>query len=377
MKQNTWKLIDNQADLIELCKDIKSWERPLPLDLEADSMHCYHAKICLVQITLNEQDYIIDPFKFDDLSLLLDALEEKTLIIHGSDYDIRMMRDNWNFAPKKVFDTMIASRYIGEKQFGLASIILKHFNVELDKTSQKADWSRRPLPQQMLDYAALDTHYLIELYDIQMKQLEDLDRVEWLEEHCQHLLDQVSSETPTVDTERWRVKGSSLINRKQLAILKEIWNWRESRAQQKDQPPYKVLANEKAIHIAKVASSAAKMNLNRLGRMPKNLNEKALEALVENINKALKLSPEEYPEKKRRSAPQTPSPHPVIMESLKQYREEKGAEYQIDEALLANRNQLVHLALNLPRHPADMGSVYLMKWQWNFWQPKIETLRAL
>ena len=132
----------------------------LALDTEADSLHAYPEKVCLIQISTTDGDRLVDPLAKINLDPLLEALNAHELIMHGADYDLRLLRKHHEFTPSAIFDTMLAARLIGEVQFGLSSLVEKFLGVKLDKGSQKADWARRPLTEKMETYARNDTRYL-------------------------------------------------------------------------------------------------------------------------------------------------------------------------------------------------------------------------
>ena len=135
------------------------------LDTEADSLHAYPEKVCLIQISIAGHDRMLDPLAGINIDPVLDALVGRELIMHGADYDLRLLRKHHEFTPSAIFDTMLAARLVGERQFGLSSLVEKYLGVKLDKASQKADWARRPLTEKMEAYARNDTHYLKPLVD--------------------------------------------------------------------------------------------------------------------------------------------------------------------------------------------------------------------
>jgi len=153
----------------------------IAVDTEADSLHAYPEKICLIQISTTAGDELIDPLAGINVDALLDALSGHILIMHGADYDLRLMRKHHEFSPGAIFDTMLAARLLGEKQFGLSSLVEKFLGVKLDKGSQKANWARRPLTERMEEYARKDTHYLKALSDKLKSELQQKGRLSWHE----------------------------------------------------------------------------------------------------------------------------------------------------------------------------------------------------
>src|SRR5438046_2894687 len=155
------------------------------IDTEADSLHCYREKLCLLQVSLPEGDFLVDPLAGNDLSAFADALSRKEIILHGADYDLRLLRRALDFRPTRVFDTVIAARLLGVREFSYAALVEKYFGIELAKGSQKANWALRPLSEKMEEYARNDTHYLLALAEKLEKELIERDRLEWFQQSCE------------------------------------------------------------------------------------------------------------------------------------------------------------------------------------------------
>ena len=210
------------------------------LDTEADSLHAYPEKLCLLQISTAGSDELIDPLAKMDLAPLWAELRSHELIFHAADYDLRLLRKNHSFVPEQIFDTMLAARLLGEKEFSLTNLVGNVLGVQLEKGSQKADWAQRPLTERMENYARNDTRHLKPLSDILRKRLEEKGRIEWHRETCARLIADCSA-LPSADIESWRLKGSSKLGRGPLAVLRELWQWREGEAIAANKPPYFIL----------------------------------------------------------------------------------------------------------------------------------------
>ena len=163
-------VIDSDGKLTEFLPALRAADW-LALDTEADSLHAYPEKLCLIQLSTTQGDRLIDPLARVDLQPLWLELKKHQLILHGADYDLRLLRKNHGFVPNRIFDTMLASRLLGEREFGLGNLVKKYLGVVLEKGSQKADWSKRPLTPRMEDYARHDTRHLKALSDILRAQL--------------------------------------------------------------------------------------------------------------------------------------------------------------------------------------------------------------
>jgi len=173
--------------------------------------------------------------------------------LHGADYDLRLLRKNHGFVPNRIFDTMLASRLLGEREFGLGDLVKKRLGVVLEKGSQKADWSKRPLTPRMETYARSDTRHLKKLSDILREQLAQKQRLAWLEQSCDRLIAECAIPTEHEPDLVWRIKGSHKLAPAALAVLREIWRWREKEAISANKPPYFVLSHEALVDISAAA----------------------------------------------------------------------------------------------------------------------------
>lgn len=238
MQLEKYILVDNEEALASLLADLELYDMAA-VDTEADSMHHYATRLCLIQITIGEHHYIVDALCNLDLSPLFKAKAMQTLIFHGADYDLRLLWQKFGFSPKKIFDTMLAAKLLGESHLGLADLVYKFFNEKLKKENQRADWTIRPLSLDMCEYAIHDTFYLHELCAILAEKLQKIGRLHWHEEQCDFLIEH-SKQNNEKKHEPWRISGSNIYPPLALNILKNIWEWREEEAKALDRPPYKV-----------------------------------------------------------------------------------------------------------------------------------------
>ena len=286
-----WRVINTDEKLAALLTTIRSADW-LALDTEADSLHAYPEKVCLIQISTAAGDALIDPLAGIDLDPLLDALNAHELIMHGADYDLRLLRKHHEFVPSAIFDTMLAARLVGERQFGLSALVEQFLGVTLDKGSQKADWARRPLTERMEKYARNDTHYLKPLADKLKLELQRKGRLAWHQESCARLIAESSKPSATNADAVWRIKGSHALNRRALAVLRGLWEWRESEAIAANRPPFFILNHEKLMTIA--ATAAAHKPVDHL--LPTRLSPRRRETLSQTIRTALALPADRHPE---------------------------------------------------------------------------------
>ncbi len=325
----------------------------MALDTEADSLHAYPEKLCLLQISLAGADELIDPLAKINLAPLWTELRKHELILHGADYDLRLLRKNENFVPTKIFDTMLAARLLGNKEVSLRNLLAKYLDVILEKGSQKADWARRPLTARMENYARNDTRFLKPLADILRSELEQKNRLAWHQETCARLVEECA-EIPPLDAEAWRIKGSSQLGRLPLTILRELWRWREEEAIAANKPPYFILSHEVLVAIsAAVGTGRAFPDL-----LPRYLSDRRKRNLQNAVARGLEIAVADQPPILSFVTRRPTQEENRRFEELKNRRDRAAAELQLDPALLASRAMLVLLAQDFSRYERS-----LMNWQ--------------
>ena len=346
-------VIDTNEKLAAFLPVIRSAEW-LAIDTEADSLHAYPEKVCLIQISTAEGDRLVDPLADMDLNPFLDSLAGRELIFHAADYDLRLLRKHHDFTPTVIFDTMLAARLLGERQFGLGALVEKFLGVKLDKGPQKADWAQRPLTQRMEDYARNDTRHLKTLEEKLRAELIAKGRLSWHEESCARLIVE-SSVPPVIDPDDvWRIKGSTFLERPALAILRELWHWREGEAIAASRPPFFVLAHEKMTEIA--AQAAAHQPYEQL--IPLRMHPRRREKLIQAVNTGLALPPEKHPDKIRHRSERPTEAEFSRFRALGKIRDKNAHNLAIDPTLIAPKSVLGNLARDW-----DKYSVELMNWQ--------------
>ena len=215
------------------------------IDLEADSLHSYQEKICLIQISTAKEHIIVDPLACREALAPLEAFlldRGKRKIFHGGDYDLRLFKKDFGFNVHNVFDTMIAAQLAGRPKFGLAALLEEHFEIPLEKKYQRADWSARPLKKELLDYAACDTAWLLPLRDIMVKDLERLGRLSWAEEEFQ-ILEFVEMPPPKKPS-ALNVKGAGRLTPEQRGFLQRLLIIRDNAASIENRPAFKVFSSQ-------------------------------------------------------------------------------------------------------------------------------------
>ncbi|HOE64011.1 MAG TPA: HRDC domain-containing protein [Candidatus Sumerlaeota bacterium] len=367
-------LIKSSDELKALIEKIELAPR-LALDTEADSLHTYYEKICLIQLSCDGAHYIIDPLAGYNLEEFLKILSEKKLIFHSADYDLRMMRSTFGFEPKgKIFDTLLAAQILGYKHFSLSALVERFFKVTLDKVKRKSNWARRPLSIQQLQYASEDTRFLMPLADILSAELERLGRSEWHWESCERAVAAAASgpEAPDLD-EIWRIKGSGLLEQRQLPYLYYLWHWREIEARMVDRPPFKIMGNQQLIQLVHWAANNPGAPLSAGPRLPRNFFGARLDALKEAIAKAAQMPPSDWPQVRRGERPPVwePDCRPLI-KSLMIERHRSARALGIEPSFLAPRSALVNIARNRPQTLEEIIQFSgLLRWQATIIEPGV------
>jgi ribonuclease D len=320
-------------------------ERIVALDTEADSLHSYFDKVCLVQVSIPGQDLVIDPLAKIDLSPLGSILADAatTKVLHGADYDLRILNRDFGFTTTNLIDTMICAQLLGYEAFGLAALLERHFNVKLDKTHQRADWAMRPLPPQMLDYAATDTRHLIALATTLRTELETLGRWEWAREEFSRL-EAIRFREVAGEEEGWRkMKNIGSLDRRGLAIIRELYNWRDALARAADRPPFKIIGNDALLDLAKERPKTME-ELARLKSVSQYHRRRYGGELLDVVRRASSLTDDQLPDPNAPKAWIRDKALEHRINKLKRVRDKVAADLKIDPGVLAPRHVLTAIA---------------------------------
>jgi len=341
-------VISDSKGLEELIGRLSGYPQ-IALDTEADSLHSYFEKLCLIQISVEGENALVDPLAGFSLQPLYDFLATKRLVLHGADYDMRLMHRTGDFAATDIFDTMIVARLCGHSALGLAALVEKYFGVKLSKASQKANWGMRPLSTQMTEYAMSDTKYLLQIAEILEGEIRALGRWDWFIESRDRMLASAREPRERDELNAWRIPGSAALSPRAQSVLRVLWFWRDAEAKAWDRPPFHVMGNEDLVRISEKTVRGEAYSTPRMSGRRRRSFEVVL-AL------ALNIPEQEWPvtPKSRRRRPSREQTE--RFEMLKSRRDKVAAEINLDSSIVAPRGALEAASIDL-KTPA------LMRWQ--------------
>ena len=343
-------MIETDAQLAEIVPQLEPIDR-VAVDTEADSLHCYYEKLCLVQLSFGGGDYLVDPLAGFDLTPLATALTGKEIVLQGADFDLRLLRRAMNFTADRVFDTVIAARLLGIREFSLAALVERYFGVVLTKGSQKANWAQRPLPPHMAEYAMNDTRYLLPLAEKLEAELREKGRYEWFQQSCERALSQTAIERVRDEEEAWRISGAGTLPPRTAAVLRALWRWRDQEAQAVDRPSFHILQNHLLIQAAHSFVE---------GHTPefRHLTPRRRRGFIEAAESALRLAESEWPKRLRRVGTRPSQDAERIAEDLRRRRDAAAAQLGIEPSFIAPRATVDSIAADHSR-----SATLLVPWQ--------------
>ena len=356
--------IQTPAELTELAKKLGGVIL-IAADTEAAGYHRYRDTVCLLQLSTRLDTYVIDTLAVTDLSKLASvfAQPETEVVFHDADYDLRLLSRDFDINVTTLFDTKIAAQLVGEPSFGLGSLVEKYLGITLEKKHQRADWAQRPLPADMLHYAAEDTRHLPALRDRLREELVARGRLSWAEEEfqlAQHRRWEIGEDADAF----LRTKGARDLKPRELAVLRELHKWREGAAESRDVATFRVLSNEALLEISRRMPSTVAELANIPGLGP-GLIDRRGEELVQAVQRAVRLEESQLPRFPR--YPRRPPPDvdfDPLVEKLRNARDRVAEELQLDRGFLMPRQQLEDIARQRPRTREQLIEIdHMRKWQ--------------
>lgn len=362
----TYKLISDHQGMQEIT-DVLSKESSLAIDLEAAGFHRYSDRVCLLQVSTPHKTYLIDTLAVDPSPGLRGPLEapDVRIILHGGSYDVRLMDRDLNLHPVNLFDTQVAASLLGETSLGLAALLENYLDISISKKYQRADWAKRPIPKDMLAYAASDTKHLHTLADLLCKRLDDIGRIAWAQE-----------ESSMMEFIRWdggskvdpvtKVKGSRYLDVSEIALLREALMWRDEIARKKDRAPFRVVVDAVLIEIVKNRPQNISELLDIQG-FSNQLDKKLGQSLLSRLEQIDHLDKEDligYPQSKPNSTGRPTPEIQTISDRLKETRNRRAEVLGIARGTLASNTLLLEIARANPKNSDELISLnHMRRWQ--------------
>ncbi len=363
-----WPPVIRVADVDALATAIAIWEQAgvLGVDTEANSFFAYHERLCLVQVSTADQDWIVDPKALgDDLKAMNPLLADPNLvkIFHAAEFDLMILKKELGAEVRGMFDTQVAMTLLRHDKTGLAALIKSYYGLELSKKEQRSDWGKRPLTDDQIDYARIDTHFLPDLHQRLVKELAEANMTAAAEGEFRRQETEILEPGPP-DPNRWqKLKGSRGMSPEQMGRLKDLFEWREQKAESRDVPPFKVLGNAGLIGMAKNPPTNVKQlaNIDGVGwKSARRVGDELMEVLKSAEGKTFevevtRVSPEERMKRKLRRE---------NLDAMRDWRKAAAKELGLPSERLLHRRQLEAITAALPKDSAALLKVVpLSDWQ--------------
>lgn len=340
-------------------------EQRVALDTEAASFHRYVDRVYLIQLSSDRETALIDPLSAVALKPLGQLLGNPKIeiVLHDADYDLRILNRDFGFTARTLFDTRLAAQLAGEPAVGLGALLEKHYGIKVNKKLQRADWSRRPLTQAMIEYAADDTRYLPFLRDRLEADLESKGRLAWAREEFR-LLEGIRWIPPAENEQAFlRIKGSKELPRRNLAVLRELYEWREGTARHLDRAPFRILGNSALLAVAR-AAPRNQARVREVQGLPTSAADRYGAELSAAVKRGLETPQADLPAVTRSSRPKHDRAYDRRLEQLKLLRDRRSKEMNMDPGMLCPNGTLQAIARMEPTTEKQLSGVAeLREWQ--------------
>jgi ribonuclease D len=367
------KLIQDSKQLPGLVKKIRSQPR-LAIDTESNSLFVYQEQVCLIQFSIPGTDYLIDPLAIPDLKDLAPLFDDPGIekVFHGAEYDVMCLKRDFGFSFTNLFDTRIACRTLGLKQCSLRDNLAQAFNVELNKRYQRANWGKRPLTEEMLRYARMDTHYLLPLRDRLAKALREAGRLEEAREASEYLTAAEAHHNSFDPEGYWRISNAQDLTRRQRAIIKELYLYRDTQAQRYNRPHFKILRDRTLLAITR-SSPKDLPSLQAIPGLTPGQIRRFGEGLLAAVRRG-RLAP--LPQKPRTKL--VDNAYLARYDALHSWRKRVARKRKVESDIILPRNTLCKIARIAPRTPASLQKImYPLEWRFqNYGEGILEVLRG-
>jgi len=336
--------VDQPLMLQQVAEELSS-HNIIAVDTESNSLYAYQEQVCLIQFSTEQKDYLIDTIALSDLSPLGPIFRSVSIlkVFHAAEYDLICLFRDFGFHFNFLFDTMIAARTLGYAKIGLGDLLAQSFDLQIDKKYQRANWGKRPLKEEMLAYARLDSHFLIPLQEKLRDELKQTNRWDLALEDFRRLTQGVEDTTESCITDFWKLPGAHKLDPHKAAVLKSIYQFRESQAKSQDRPTFKVISHRALVSMAKECPQSANQ-LEQCHSMNRKLVSRYGKGLLKAIRHGLNCPPE-YP-------PHCHHPTNSTLdrfEALRNWRKQVGRGMQVPSDVVLPRDVLNRIANKNPQ----------------------------
>jgi ribonuclease D len=371
-------LVTDESGLGRLLEDLDGHSE-VAFDTEADSFYSYREKVCLIQVTVEDRDYLVDPLECANIAPLGKVLADPniTKVFHDGEYDVLILKRDFQFEFGGIFDTRVAAAALGMQAPGLGSVLADRFDVHLDKSMQRSNWAERPLSDKQVAYARLDTRFLVQLMHDLKKDLEARGRSMIVEGECRRLEALEPVPFDFKPDEFVRVKGVRTLDLLGAQCLRELYALRESIAAENNSPPFRVMNNQALLDIARIQPKDMRHLTSISGFTPRQgrrFGDRVLAALSKGhelgaLDRLPKLA-------KKDGTSGLDELQIDLYERLKKFRKGIAEDHEIESAYLLNRHVMLRIALQRPASREALASVEgLLSWQLEmFGEPILETI---
>lgn len=349
LKRTELVWVDQPQKLRDISKMLSAQDI-LAVDTESNSLYAYQEQVCLIQFSTREKDFLVDALALPDLSPLEPIFRSESImkVFHAAEYDLICLHRDYGFKFNFLFDTMIAARTLGYQKIGLGSLLEKYFQIHVDKKYQRANWGRRPLKPEMLEYARLDSHYLIPMAEILQKELHERGRWELAREDFERLTQNIEDTTESSGDDFWKLHGARDLSPKQAAVLKSVYQYRESQAEKQDRPPFKVLSHQTLVNIAQqlpenLESLADTSSLNQ--RLVRRYGKGLIQAIREGEKAPLEFRP-------RNGRPEEAVLNRINL--LREWRKQAGQDMGVPSDVVLPKDVLNRIAWGNPQNKNEL-----------------------
>ncbi|MFT7516977.1 MAG: ribonuclease D [Myxococcota bacterium] len=375
-----WSDVIMVTDAESLTQAVETWTAAgiIGVDTEANSFFAYHERLCLLQVSTDIQDWIVDPFALgDDMKIMAPLLADPNIIkiFHAAEFDLMIIKKDMGVEVQGMFDTQVAMTFLRHQKTGLAALIESYYGIKLSKDEQRSNWGKRPLSDKQIAYARIDTHFLVDVYNKLVPELEEQNMTGAAYGEFERQMREIL--TPGVENPNryLKLKGAKKLNPSQLAKLKVLFEWRESAASKKDVPPFKIMSNPGLLGIAEVNPQSIKdlAEVKGVGWKVAKRNGDMLFDLLDSVKdeiidlKGKKITKEE------RQANQVRRDN---SDALKAWRTTAASALDLPSERLIHRRQLEDIARALPQSSEELNKVVQLN-DWQREQFEVSLLEAI